>query len=117
MTLDNDSWSEYFDSINVCAERMRAAVTLARVPLSPARAGRQLGARGGLLEAIRFNRHEDEIEVAICQNGAAGVSVRYFVPSPRTVTVEDSSFSKLISITDADGLRTLVSVAALDRDR
>ena len=86
MTLDNDSWSEYFDSINVCAERLRAAVTLARVPLLPARAGRQgeRPARGGLLEAIRFNRQLDEIEVAISQNGASGASVRYFVSSPRS---------------------------------
>jgi hypothetical protein len=119
MTLDNGSWSEYFDSINVRAERLRAAVTLARVPLPPARAGRHGGrpARGGLLEAIRFNRRLDEIEVAISQNGASGASVRYFVPSPRSVTVEDFSFGKLISITDSDGLSTVISLTSLDHDR
>ncbi len=118
MTLDDDSWSEYFDSINDCAERLRAAVTLARVPLLPARAGRhgERPARGGLLEAIRFNRQLDEIEVAISQNGASGASVRYFVPSPRSVTVEDFSFGKLISITDSDGLSTVIHITSLDHD-
>jgi hypothetical protein len=38
MTLDNDSWSELFDSIGVGDECLRATVTLARVPLMPARA-------------------------------------------------------------------------------
>jgi hypothetical protein len=115
MTLDNDTWSAYFDSINVCAERLRAAVTLARVPLSPVRAGRngELGAKGGLLEAISYDRPRDEIEVAIRQNGASGASLRYFVPSPRSVTVEDSALSKLICITDLAGLRTIVSIASV----
>jgi hypothetical protein len=40
MTLDNDSWSELFDSIDVGDECLRATVTLARVPLMPVRAGR-----------------------------------------------------------------------------
>ena len=116
MTLDNDSWSEFFDSLNSCSERLKAAVTLARVPLLPARVGRQepIDARGGLLETIRFDRGQDEIEVAICQNGASGASVRYFVPAPRSVTVEDSSLTKVISITDAEGVRTLISVASVD---
>ncbi len=92
MTLDNDSWSEYFDSLGGCAERLKAAVTLARVPLSPARARRQGPAlRGGLLEAISFDRRRDEIVVAICQNGASGASIRYFVAAPRSVTVEDTA--------------------------
>jgi hypothetical protein len=116
MTLDNDSWSEFFDSLNSCTERLNAAVTLARVPLSSARAGRRrpIDARGGLLEAIRFDSRQDEIEVAICQNGASGASVRYFVPAPRSVSVEDSSLTKVIAITDAEGVQTLISVASLE---
>lgn len=115
MTLDNDSWTEYFDSLSGCAERLKAAVTLARVPLWPARARRQgpPAATGGLLEAIRFDRRRDEIEVAICQNGAAGASIRYYVPAPRSVTVEESALSKLIAVTDAEGIRTLISIASL----
>jgi hypothetical protein len=118
MTLDNDSWSRYFDSLGGCAERLKAAVTLARVPLSPARAGRQGASAltGGLLEAIRFDAGRDEIEVAICQNGAAGASLRYFVPAPRSVAVDDSSLSKVITITDAEGVRTLISIASLDAE-
>jgi hypothetical protein len=118
MTLDNDSWGEYFDTLNGCAERLKAAVTLARVPLSPARAGRQgfHSMMGGLLETISFDRQRDEIEVAICQNGAAGASVRYFVPAPRSVTVDDSAPSKVIAVTDAEGVRTLISIASLDGD-
>ncbi len=118
MTLENDSWSEYFDSLNGCAERLKAAVTLARVPLSPARARRQGAhvASGGLLEAIRFDSGRDEIEIAICQNGAAGASIRYFVGAPRSVTVDDSSLSKVISVTDAEGVRTLISIASLNGD-
>jgi len=116
MTLENDSWSEYFDSLNGCAERLKAAVTLARVPLSPARARRQDAhvARGGLLETIRFDSGRDEIEIAICQNGSSGASIRYFVPAPRSVTIEDSSLSKVIAVTDAEGVRTLISIASLD---
>ncbi len=116
MTLENDSWCEYFDSLSGRTERLKAAVTLARVPLSPARA-RQQGAhvaRGGLLEAIRFDSGRDEIEIAICQNGAAGASIRYYVPAPRSVTVDDSSLSKVISVTDAEGVRTLISIASLN---
>jgi hypothetical protein len=118
MTLDNDTWTEYFDSINVRSERLRAAVTLARVPLSPARAGRrqQLDARGGRLEAIRYNRPQDEIEVEIRSRADEGSSVRYFVPSPRSVTVEDSPLTKLICITDCAGLRTMVSIASFERE-
>ena len=116
MTLDNDSWCEYFDTLNGCAERLKAAVTLARVPLSPARAGRQglHSLMGGLLETIHFDRGRDEIEVAICQNGASGASVRYFVPAPRSITVEESSPSKVIAVTDAEGVRTLISIASVD---
>jgi len=118
MTLDNDSWIEYFDSINVRRERLRAAVTLARVPLSPARAGRRepLDASGGQLEGIGYNRPRDEIEVAIRHGGESGSSVRYFVPSPRSVTVEDSALSKLICITDCAGLRTVVSITSFERE-
>jgi hypothetical protein len=116
MTLENDSWSGYFDTLNGCAERLKAAVTLARVPLSPARAGRPgtHAAKGGLLESISFDRRRDEIVVAICQNGASGASIRYFVPAPRTVTIESYSLSNVISITDAEGVCTLVSIASLD---
>lgn len=118
MTLDKDSWSGYFDSLGGCAERLKAAVTLARVPLSPARAGRAgvHSLRGGLLEAIRFDPGRDEIEIAICENGGAGASIRYFVPTPRAVTVEDSALSKVIAVTDAEGIRTLISIASLDGD-
>ena len=113
MTLDNDSWCEYFDSLNGCAEGLKAAVALARAPLFPARAERPNGidVKGGLFEAIRFDRDRDEIEVAICQNGTSGASIRYFVSAPRSVTVEESALTKLIAITDAEGVRTLVSVA------
>ena len=115
MTLDNDSWSAYFDSLGSCAERPKAAVTLARVPLSPARARRlrATALTGGLLEAISFDAGRDEIEVAICQNGAAGASIRYFVAAPRSVTVDESSLSKVIGVTDAEGVRTLISIATL----
>ncbi len=116
MTLENNSWSEYFDSLTTCAEGLTAAVTLARVPLSPARAGRPEAdsLRGGLLEAIRFDARRNEIEVAICQNGTSGASVRYFVPAPRSVTVEETSMGKVIAVTDAEGVRTLISIASLD---
>ncbi len=118
MTLENDSWSGYFDSLGSCAERLKAAVTLARVPLSPARAGRHgaTALTGGLLEAISFDAGRDEIEVAICQNGAAGASIRYFVAAPRSVTVDESSLSKVITVTDAEGAQTLISIAGLDAE-
>ena len=118
MTLDNDSWSEYFDSLGDRAERLKAAVTLARVPLLPARAGRHSlhSLRGGLLEAIRFDAGRDEIEVAICQNGSSGASVRYYIPAPRSVSVEASSLGKVIAVTDAEGVRTLISIASVDGD-
>jgi hypothetical protein len=114
MTIDDDSWSEYFDAINVSSERMRVTVTLARVPLAPVRAGREadVGARGGYLEEIRYNRHADEIEICICRNGAGEASLRYFIPCPRSLTVEEHELSKVICITDSAGLRTVVSLVS-----
>ena len=96
MTLDNDSWHEFFDELNSRGERLKAAVTLARVPLSPARARRPepIDARGGLLEEIRFDRERNEIQVAICQNGTGGASVRYFVSAPRLISVDDLPCAK-----------------------
>ena len=116
MTLDNDCWSSYFDEINVFAERLKATVTLARVPLSPARVGRAsaIDALGGLLDSISYNRSLDEIEVAIRRNGTPDASLRYFVPRPRSVSVEDRTMSKVICITDRVGLRTIVSLASCD---
>jgi hypothetical protein len=116
MTLDTDSWSAYFDEINVFAERLKATVTLARVPLSPVRAGRTraIDAKGGLLDSIRYNRSLDEIEIAIRRNGAADASLRYFIPAPRSVSVEDRTLSKLICITDRAGLRTMLSLVSYE---
>lgn len=116
MTLDDDNWIDYFDSITSRGERLRATVALGRVPLSPARErrGGPDGGTGGLLDGIRYNPASDDVEICIWQGGAPAGRVRYFVPSPRSVTVEEGEGSKLICVTDSGGLRTMISLISLE---
>jgi hypothetical protein len=114
MTLDGESWVEYFDSLGVGEPRLKATVTLARVSLTPARAER--AQPGGLLDGIRYDPGADEIEVEIQHATGQGGGLRYFVPSPRYVTVEEHEQAKMICVTDAGGLRTMINLVVVDAE-
>jgi hypothetical protein len=133
MTLDDTEWSGYFDSLTAGGDLLRATVTLARVrlapvraygaarggvldafarvPLSPVRARR--GDNEGVLDGIRYNRSSDELEVRIRQGPDRPVWRRYFVPAPRAVTVEEREEGRVICVTDAGGLRTVITLVSV----
>ncbi len=108
-------WQEYFDAITAGGRHLKATVELARVSLSPGPAdqGEPASRQDGLLAGIRYDRRQDEIEIRIRRRGARGHSVRFFLPAPRGVTIEERDEHKLIRVSDADGVCTEITLVEL----
>jgi hypothetical protein len=69
------------------------------------------------LRAIAYDHHANELELVVGEEGqhSAG-ALRYFVPAPRAVAVEQSDDETAITVDDASGTRTLIRLHAAQGD-
>ena len=104
-----------FDSLAAGDQRLGASVEVARVSLSPERAerGGPAGRHDRLLAGIRYDKGRDEIEVCIRSHLGRDHSIRFFLSSPRSVTAEEVEGEKLIRVSDANGVDTLIRLVEL----
>jgi uncharacterized protein DUF5335 len=105
LELEQESWSEYFDAIEVNGREVLVTVRLlTRQTDAPCE---EMRARWPL-RAIAYDSGVDMFELAIGGKLGARPALRYFVSAPRRITVMETMGVKAILIDDASGQQTFV---------
>jgi hypothetical protein len=110
--LPTSNWVEYFISIALSRDRWLATVELPPQPLNgdDTEPGRRL-------HAIGYDPNTDELEIRVGGGPRRSSPLRYFISAPRTITIEQFQHGKAILVDDASGVRTLIRLFDVSRDR
>jgi hypothetical protein len=100
--LGASEWIDYFRSIPLGGREILAAVEVVHEPPSD-----PLDTVWRPLQMISYDSHEDVLEFAVAGHGG-GPALRYLISAPRLVSVEESSYMRLISVMDASGTETMI---------
>jgi hypothetical protein len=108
VTLHAEDWVGYFESIALHSDRW-----LASVALGWERANGDGTSSPRPLRTVAYDPHDDELEVAVGGEPARSPTLRYFVPSPRAITIEEFDHTRAVMVDDSRGLRTLIRLFGL----
>lgn len=102
--LNAQVWSDFFGQLDRCCTDALATVQfqLRGEERDPARRQRRL-------RSIRYDGERDTVELSAGGEEEAGPAVRYFIRSPRRITVEEAPTGSRILI--EDGARGVTSIA------
>jgi hypothetical protein len=112
LKLPTSNWVEYFISIALSRDRWLATVELPPLPLNgdDTEPGRRL-------HAIGYDPNADELEIRVGGGPRRSSPLRYFISAPRAITIEQFRHGKAILVDDASGVRTLIRLFDVRRDR
>ncbi len=110
LRLDVGDWVDYFSSLQVNCERWLACVELGSPTAKEERPDPRSPSRpfGRPLRTIGYDPHADELEIAVGGGVSQRPSLRYFVSSPRAITVEEFDHTRAVLVDDSNGDRTLI---------
>jgi Family of unknown function (DUF5335) len=103
--LQAEQWMEYFDSIPVDHCPVLASVQVMSERTSDERNGSRRR-----LHAIGYDQHRDLLEVAVGFSRSGDSPLRYLITAPRSVDVAESDGTTTITVEDASGAQTLISL-------
>ena len=107
--LEAERWSEYFETI-----AHDVAGVLATLEVVPGSHDEHTTRLPQELHAIGYCPSEDVLELAVAIAGHRA-SVRYFIPGPRRIRLEQSDDRADILVEDASGTATLIRLFNLPR--
>ena len=107
--LNSEVWSEFFRQLErSCADAM------ATVEFHARGRERQPSSKPRRLRAIRYDSRRDVVELSAGGDGELAPAVRYFIRSPRRVTVEEIPDGSRILI--EDGAQGVTEIAIAEPD-
>ena len=107
--LNSEVWSEFFRQLErSCADAM------ATVEFNARGRERQPSSKPRRLRAIRYDAHRDVVELSAGGDGDLAPAVRYFIRSPRRITVEEIPDGSRILI--EDGAQGVTEIAIDESD-
>jgi hypothetical protein len=110
--LHSEVWSEFFHQLERCCADSMATVDF------QARGGeRQASRKRRRLRAIRYDGGRDVVELSAGGEGDLGPAVRYFIRSPRRITVEEASDGSRILIEDGSHGVTEIAIEEPDEQQ
>ncbi|MGA2319186.1 MAG: DUF5335 family protein [Solirubrobacteraceae bacterium] len=104
--LATEKWVEYFDAIAEGVEE-----SLVTIEVMSEELGDQTDVTRLPLQAIGYDPKDDVLEISVGGRSVHyPVVLRHFISAPRTISVEESSPLRPVSmlVTDASGVRTLI---------
>ena len=103
--LQAEQWMEYFDAIPVDETPVLASVhVMSDRPSDECKGSRRR------LHAIGYDEHRDLLEVAVGFSRGGDSPLRYLITAPRSVDVTESDGTTMITVADASGAQTLISL-------
>jgi hypothetical protein len=110
--LNSEVWSEFFRQLErSCADAM------ATVDFNARGRERQPSSKPRRLRAIRYDAHRDVVELSAGGDGDLAPAVRYFIRSPRRITVEEIPDGSRILIEDGAQGVTEIAIDESDEGR
>jgi hypothetical protein len=98
-----EDWVSYFDAIQLDRERWLTSVEVHERWAGGARPDARRP-----LRSIGYDAATDELQISVGGGEPRAPSLRYFVCSPRTITVEEFEHTRAVFVDDASGARTLI---------
>ncbi|HTQ67888.1 MAG TPA: hypothetical protein VMI13_04295 [Solirubrobacteraceae bacterium] len=107
--LNSEVWSEFFHQLQRCC-----ADALATVQFHTPGEERRRAQRRRPLRAIRYDARRDVVELSAGGEGDLAPAIRYFIRSPRRITVEEVAEGSRILI--EDGTQGVTEIAIEEPD-
>ena len=107
--LRSEEWAEY---LNAFSGRCSGSPTRVAIEAPADGRGRDQLPGRRLLHAIDYDELRDMLEVSVGNGDPGRAALRFFIASPRTITVAEDDREHALLIDDSSGLRTVVSCAA-----